>query len=122
MIGKISKYDEISGMGYILGYDELTYFYHQNSVIKNENLKEGDIVSFDYILEKNQDQLPYAINIVKEEYKGKNSVSYKEAFNNEKNSSRNYDSSSEQLPTAYEKKTWFEKFENFVKRILGKKM
>ena len=120
MLGKIYKCDENNEMGYILGYDELTYFFHQNGVIENEKLKEGDIVSFDYILEKNQNQLPCAINIVKENYKGKNSVRYKDVFSNEKNSSRNYNSSSEQLPTAYEKKTWFEMFGDFVKRILGK--
>ena len=68
MVGKITEYDEINEIGYILGYDELTYFYHQNSVIQNEKLKKGDIVSFDYILEKNQNQLPYAINILKEAF------------------------------------------------------
>lgn len=79
MIGKISKYDKINEMGYINGYDELIYFYHQNNVIGNKILNEGDIVSFDYMLEKNENQLPYAINIIKEE-KSKGLKSYKELY------------------------------------------
>ena len=79
MIGKISKYDSLNEMGYIVGYDELTYFYHQNNVIGNKQLKEGDIVCFDYRLEKNENQLPYAINIIKEK-KPKGLKSYKELY------------------------------------------
>ena len=79
MIGKISKIDNLNEMGYILGYDELTYFYHKNNILNNQELKEGDIVSFDYILEKNENQLPYAINIIKEE-KPKGLKSYKELY------------------------------------------
>lgn len=74
MYGKIKSYDKINEMGYIEGYDEIIYFYHQNNVINGTLLNEGDIVSFDYMLEKNPDELPYAINIIKEEYnKGKKS-------------------------------------------------
>ena len=79
MIGKIYKYDKLNELGFIAGYDELTYFYHQNNVLNHNELKEGDIVSFDYILEKTQDQLPYAINIVKEEKKN-GSKPYKELY------------------------------------------
>lgn len=79
MIGKISKIDNLNEIGYILGYDELTYFYHKNNILNNQELKEGDIVSFDYILEKNENQLPYAINIIKEE-KHKGLKSYKELY------------------------------------------
>ncbi len=79
MIGKIYKYDKLNEIGYIYGYDELTYFYHQNNVLNHNELKEGDIVSFDYIMEKTQEQLPYAINIVKEEKKN-GSKSYRELY------------------------------------------
>ena len=79
MIGKVYKYDKLNEIGYIAGYDELKYFYHQINVLNHTELKEGDIVSFDYILEKTSDQLPYAINIVKEEVK-KGYKSYKELY------------------------------------------
>ena len=79
MIGKISKIDNLNEMGYILGYDEITYFYHKNNILNNNELKEGDIVKFDYILEKNENQLPYATNIIKEE-KSKGLKSYKELY------------------------------------------
>ena len=79
MLGKIYKYDKLNEIGYIEGYDELIYFYHQNNVLNHNELKEGDIVSFDYIIEKTQDKLPYAINIVKEE-KEKGSKPYKELY------------------------------------------
>ena len=79
MIGKIYKYDKLNEIGYIAGYDELTYFYHQNNVLNHNELKEGDIVSFDYIIEEIPDQLPYAINIIKEEKKN-GLKSYKELY------------------------------------------
>ena len=79
MIGKVRRYDVKNELGYILGYDELTYFYHQNNVINNIILKEGDIVSFDFRFEKNQNELPYAINVEKEEIN--NGIkSYKELY------------------------------------------
>ena len=79
MIGKVSKYDSLNEMGYIIGYDELTYFYHQNNIIGNKKIKEGDVVSFDYVLEKSENQLPYAVNIIKEEIP-KGLKSYKEVY------------------------------------------
>lgn len=79
MLGKIKNYDKKNEIGYIEGYDETIYFYHQINVKNREELKEGDIVSFDYLLEKNVDELPYAINIVKETFE-KKSKPYRELY------------------------------------------
>ena len=120
MIGKISKYDEINGIGYILGYDELTYFYHQNSIVKNEKLKEGDIVSFDYILEKNQNELPYAMNIEKEKYEEENNADYKDIFSRDKRKETDNNNSSQESLTIQKEKKWYEKFKEFINKLFGK--
>lgn len=65
MIGKVSEYNNLCKIGYILGYDELTYFYHQSSVLDNMDLNIGDIVSFNYELDEEKYKLPYAFNIKK---------------------------------------------------------
>ncbi|MBR2744331.1 MAG: hypothetical protein IKE01_03430 [Clostridia bacterium] len=83
MLGKIVKYDDIDEMGYILGYDETTYFYHQKNVKNNTKLDKDDIVSFDYMLNAGDDKLPYATNISKEKVE-------KNIQNNENDKSKAY--------------------------------
>ncbi len=81
MLGKVIKYDKVNEMGYIEGYDEIRYFYHQINVKNSEELKEGDIVNFEYLLERNEYELPYAINIVKETLnKDEKSKPYRELY------------------------------------------
>lgn len=121
MLGKVVNYDEVNELGYIEGYDETMYFFHQINVKKNEKLKNGDIVSFSYLLEENEDQLPYAINIEKEIVK-KRSKPYKELYEilnyipeheKEKISKQFLKNIKDNMDTNYEYEvTHFEDFEN----------
>ena len=79
MWGKVLSYDEMHELGYIEGYDEIRYFFHQINVKNREKLNVGDIVNFDYLFEQNKNQLPYAVNIQKE-YLSQKSKPYRELY------------------------------------------
>lgn len=64
MTGRIIEYDEVNSLGYIKGYDETVYLFHQIYVKDNITLKKGDIVKFNFSMgiDKN---MPYATDIEK---------------------------------------------------------
>ena len=65
MIGRVLKYNNKAKLGYILGYDDVTYFYIQRDVKNNIVLKKGDTVEFDYSLYLGE--MPSAVRIKKRE-------------------------------------------------------
>ena len=62
MMGNIIELDKNNKLGYIKGFDDLIYFFHQNQVYNNENLKINDLVEFDFEI-KIDKNMPYAIDI-----------------------------------------------------------
>lgn len=65
MLGKVLKYNEKAELGYILGYDDVTYFFRQRDVKNNTKLQDGDTVEFDDILYP--EEMPSAVRIEKRE-------------------------------------------------------
>lgn len=67
MVGKVKFYDEKRGFGFIVGSDDLDYFFHFTSIVGGEGFKvlhQDDRVSFDV---KETDKGKSAINIEKQE-------------------------------------------------------
>ena len=60
MMGKILEYNEVDSLGYIKGFDDIVYLFHQIHVKQNVHLKKGDIVKFDFSL---NGDMPYAMDI-----------------------------------------------------------
>jgi len=65
MIGKIIEYDKKTQIGYILGFDDLTYFFKRRDVNDGIELEKDDIVDFDCLL--NSGEIPTAVRIEKKE-------------------------------------------------------
>ncbi len=82
MFGRVKEYDEVNEMGYIEGFDERIYFYHQTSVVMGEKLKVGEMVQFRYDLTPMIDALPVATNIfkVEKEKSTNDEKAYKEVY------------------------------------------
>lgn len=65
MIGKIVEFDKNTQIGYILGFDDLTYFFKKRDVNDGIELEKDDIVDFDCLLYS--DEIPTAVRIEKKE-------------------------------------------------------
>lgn len=62
MMGQILEYNEVDSLGYIKGFDDMVYLFHQIHAKTNIQLKKGDIVKFDFSLNSDVD-MPYAMAI-----------------------------------------------------------
>ena len=62
MMGQILEYNEVDSLGYIKGFDDMVYLFHQIHVKQNVQLKKGDIVKFDFSL-NGENNMPYAMDI-----------------------------------------------------------
>ena len=48
MMGQILEYNDVDSLGYIKGFDDIVYLFHQIHVKQNVLLKKRDIVKFDF--------------------------------------------------------------------------
>ncbi len=62
MIGKVLEFDDTYKVGYILGYDSITYIFRQTSIKNNTELKKDDAVEFDCLL---NEEMPEAVRVEK---------------------------------------------------------
>ena len=65
MLGKILMNKEKDEYGYIMGVDEIIYFFHKSEVKEDSALNNGDLVEFEYILNASSNELPKATRIKK---------------------------------------------------------
>lgn len=64
MIGKVLEYSNKDSLGYIEGYDGTVYMFHQINVKNNIELKKGDIIKFNFIINGDKN-MQYAVDIEK---------------------------------------------------------
>jgi len=62
MVGKILEYDKNDGIGYVLGFDDITYIFRRSSLVKDIELEKNDIIKYDCLL---FEEMPVAIRIEK---------------------------------------------------------
>ena len=62
MVGKILEYDKNAGIGYALGFDDITYIFRRSSLENDIELEKNDIIKFDCLL---FEEMPEAVRIEK---------------------------------------------------------
>ncbi len=62
MVGKILEYDKNDGIGYVLGFDDITYIFRRSSLVKDIELEKNDIIKFDCLL---NEEMPEAVRVEK---------------------------------------------------------
>lgn len=62
MVGKILEYDKNAGIGYVLGFDDITYIFRRSCLENDIELEKNDIIKFDCLL---FEEMPEAVRIEK---------------------------------------------------------
>jgi len=62
MVGRILEYNKTVGIGYVLGFDDITYIFRRSSLEKDIELKKNDIIKFDCLL---NEEMPEAVRVEK---------------------------------------------------------